>query len=238
MKCSKDWFALCRTTLACIAVVVSYDPDTSFGEPFQNLGFESATGTPVGYQWLASAALPGWTSNGVHGGYLIYDTVSAGSVYTSIQDAAGYLKPLVGNYSIILQEGAGSETRDEDDYISQTGDVPTYAKSLMFRSDWLTSPDRLQVSLGGVAIPFTLYSVGGTVNPSCGPVKTYACDISAFTSETDVDLRFTATGRDSMVDLDAITFSSIIVPEPSSLLFLTVAALGTSAYIFHRRASR
>jgi hypothetical protein len=54
---------------------------------------------------------------------------------------------------------------------------------------------------------------------------------------TDVDLRFTATGWLSEVDLDAIMFSPISVPEPSALVLLVVAALAASAYVFRRRAS-
>jgi hypothetical protein len=204
---------------------------------FHNLGFEEAViDNPVNNQVPASDALPFWTSNGFFGDYILYDAVSYGTVCTSIQDASGYLKPLTGYYSVILQEGY-SGGGVIDDCISQIGDVPPNAKSLMFCSDWMTFSYSLKVSLNGTVIPFSLYSVGDTVNPSNGPVKTYACDITAFTGMANVELRFTATGWLSEVDLDAIKFSPISVPEPSALVLFVVAALAASAYIFRRRAS-
>jgi hypothetical protein len=113
----------------------------------------------------------------------------------------------------------------------------------MFESDMTTYIDELRVSIDGAAIPFRLYSVGGTKNLALGPVNTYACDISAFAGESNVTLTFEKLIHDptnpidtGIVDLDAIQFSSIVVPEPSSLLLLAIAFVSVAAYWWRFRA--
>ena len=212
------------------------------------MNFESATIVePLEDGWLtpAASALPYWTSNNFAAGYVVYDTTTLDSVGVSIHDSnSSTIKPLAGNYSLILQDGVAPQVGVvlTSAYISQTGDIPADRRSLMFQSDMTQYINELQVSLNGVVVPFTLYSVGGTVNPSYGPVNTYACDISAFAGDTDVTLEFEKLVHDPLnpsshgiVDLDNIQFSPTVVPEPSTLALLIIAALVALAPIARRR---
>jgi hypothetical protein len=234
---------LCMTLISCGVT-------EALGEPFGNLDFEiaviSSPGTPG--TRLASAALPFWTAS--TGNKVLYEETALDSAAVSVLDGLNYLgawanpKPLAGNYSLILQDGIAPQSGVvlTSAYISQTGDIPADRRSLMFQSDMTRYINELQVSLNGVVVPFTLYSVGGTVNPSYGPVNTYACDISAFAGDTDVTLKFEKLVHDPLnpsshgiVDLDNIQFSSTVVPEPSTLALLTIAAVVALAPIVRRR---
>ena len=163
-------------------------------------------------------------------------TRSLDSVCTSIHDRnSPILKPLQGSYSVLLQDGL-YEGRLTNVLILQNDWVPSNARSLMFSTDTPWYLDHLVVSLNGRTIPMRLYSVGNTVNPSFGPIETFIGDISAFAGQYSVELMFTKLVQDmsnpnvhGMVDLDAIQFSTIIVPEPSTLALLCVAAAGLCA---------
>jgi hypothetical protein len=90
----------------------------------------------------------------------------------------------------------------------------------MFLCDTASPP---VVSLNGTVVPTSIYSVGPTVNAGDGPVDTYIGDIRAFSGQQNVELRFESNGWNT---LDGIRFSTIVVPEPSTAVLLTVAALG------------
>jgi hypothetical protein len=211
-------------------------------EPFDNLDFESAViGTPVLFQLPAAEALPCWDNDHYQAGYVIYDTIATGSTAISVHDSRSTLmRPLQGLFSVTLQSGAlhGSF---QDAWISQTGDVPSDARSLTFESDFITTGGSIVVSLNGIQIPMSLYSVGPVVNANWGPVKTYIGDISAFAGQQDVTLRLEAVppagGQSCNTDLDAIKFSMIPAPEPSTLLLSAIGALITCAYRLRRRAA-
>jgi hypothetical protein len=221
---------------------------------FQNLGFEDAViGTPSGHSLPASQATPHWTNCYSLIGYdfIYYDTTALSSLSVSIHDALASdqiwgtpYRPLIGNYSVVLHEGSDGEGNVLSSWIAQTGDVPSSARSLMFKTDMAQYVNRLVVSLNGTAIPMRLYSTDGTVNSSWGPIETFIGDIAAFAGQQDVELRFTKLVQDpshpyvyGVVDIDAIQFSSIIVPEPSTIALLAVAMLGGIAYVL-RRARR
>ena len=170
--------------------------------PFQNLDFESAViGTPVNYQLPASQALPYWTIETYHPGYVLYDTVAVGSTAISVQDGLSpyqpggspFMYPLEGNFSIMLQDGSIPDgiggLRPQDPWISQTGDIPANASSIMFSTD-LLSLANVVVSLNGTPIPTSLYSVAPVINANYGPVETYIGDVSAFSGQQNVVLRF------------------------------------------------
>ena len=199
----------------------------------------------------ASQALPYWTTDNYWPGYVVYDTLSLGSVAVSIQDGLGRngtkpMSPLQGQYSVFLQAGAGGPLADQpaSAFISQIGDVPTDAHSVMFTTDLTVDLNRLVVSLNGTAIPMQLFSTGDTVNPGWGPMETFIGDISAFAGQDNVEFRFTQTFDPanpyggSAIDLDAIQFSPTIAPEPSTLALLTIAALVALAPLARRRVVR
>jgi hypothetical protein len=110
----------------------------------------------------------------------------------------------------------------------------------MFTSDYHSYGSTLQVTMNGTPIPMSVYSVGPVLYPRFGPVKTYIGDISAFSGKQGVTLRFEAIPWPDdpygcTADLDAIQFSSIVVPEPSTLVLLAIGLITASASIFRRR---
>ena len=208
-------------------------------DPFHNLDFELATvGTPVDFHLPAATAMPYWTVGvgDLQATTVIYDTVSTGAPAVSLEDGLNLygfavMHPLQGSYSAILQSSGGPIF---DAWIEQAGDVPANARSLLFESDNYNAlgDQPLLVSLNGTPLSTSLYSVGGTVNSNWGPVKTYIADISAFSGQSNVTLRFDTPGPSGeMVDLDAIQFSS--VPEPSALVLLA-ARLSLISYCWRR----
>jgi hypothetical protein len=90
--------------------------------------------------------------------------------------------------------------------------------------------------LNGTVIPTSVYSVGDTVNPGAGPVDTYIGDIRAFAGQHSVELRFESNS--GWNTLDGIRFSTTVVPEPSTLALLTIAALVALAPLARRRVVR
>ena len=218
--------------------------------PFQNLDFESATiGTIVnGYELPTSQALPYWTNDNWDAGYVGYDGCSLASTMVSIQDGLNpyqqgsvWMYPLQGYYSVFLQGSyvpKGAPWTSRDAWISQTGDVPSDARSLMFETDF--APDAtFAVSLNGTPIPMSLYSLGPVINPNFGPVETYIGDISAFAGQQAVTLRFEPVSTDGLsaqADLDAIQFSTIVVPEPSALMLIVAGVLSLAGYFWRRRS--
>ena len=208
---------------------------------FVNLDFEDAVVSGPPYD--PSQLLPGWDFRSTLG-HVIYDGMTISTVCVSIHDRySPYVQPLAGNYTVLLQDGYDDHGMAlQSAYISQTGDVPSWAKSLVFASDTTLWIDELQVSLGDTVLPFTLDGVGDTVNPKWGPVKWYICDVSAFTGQTDVTLKFEKLVHDpenpanhSGVDLDSIMFLDIIIPEPSSLALVAAAAISLAVFCRRRR---
>jgi hypothetical protein len=175
-----------------------------------------------------------------------YDMLAVGSTAISVHDGLNpyypggspIIYPLQGQYSIMLQNGSVDGISPQDAWISQTGDIPSTARSLMFSTDWM-SVANLVVSLNGITIPTSLYSVGPAINANDGPVQTYIGDVSAFSGQQDVVLRFETVPTGSpylgSADLDAITFSTTAVPEPSTLTLFAISAVATWAYFLRRR---
>jgi hypothetical protein len=240
MTCWIGWFPRFRTAISVMVAVALCGPGEVLGTAFQNLDFESAIiGTPVNHELPASQAVPNWTTSHWHSGYVCYDDLSVGSTVVSLQDGLNpyhwgsvWMNPLQGSCSVLLQSGYNGPP--EDAWISQTGDVPPDARSLMFNSDYI-SGGSLVVSMNGTPISMSVYSVGPIVNSNFGPVKTYIGDISAFSGRQNVALRFEAVPFDPPycnADLDAIQFSSISTPEPSSLVLLAVGIVSLAGYFW------
>ena len=231
----------CRPALIALAVaVIICGPKMGVASPFQDLDFESAViGTPVYGTLPAAQAMPGWASDGFSvydwppyngASYVPYDTISTGGTIVSLEDGLDpyfHFHPIQGSYSALLQ--SGDPRYEPVAWISQTGDVPSNANSLMFSTDsaWASS---LAASLNGTVIPMSLYSVGPVIDSNLGPVETFIGDIRQFTGQGNVELRFTGSGG-----LDAIQFSSIIVPEPSMLVLLSIGILSLAGCCWQRR---
>jgi hypothetical protein len=234
MTCLIKRFAHFRTTIALLAGVASCAPGVAVGASFENLSFESAViGTPVNYELPTSQAMPGWVTNNWHEGYIGYDTLSTGATAVSIQDGlapyghAPYMYPIQGSYSVLLQ----TSYEGDDAWISQVGDVPGYANSLMFMTESrVLGYAGLVASINGTNIPVSLYSSGPVVNDDLGPVQTFIGDIRQFAGHNSVELRFTGDGL-----VDAVQFSTIVVPEPSTIALLGMVALGLFGWAWWRR---
>jgi len=219
-----------KTTLFAI-VASSLGLFPAGGQPFQNLGFESATIVPIddwSVQW--NPAMPGWTGS-VRGGNQVSSLFHRDTCLSSctgifiidqptIRAMGGHLiRPLAGQYSVMLEAGLGfAHAPPYDASIAQTGVIPLDAQSLRFVGLFGgTAPP--VVSLGGQALSLHTFA---------GPGFTlYAADVSAFAGQT-AELRFTVTtdhasaqqGRGSAWLLDAISFSAVPVPEPSVVFLL------------------
>ena len=238
----------CPAVCAVIMIVALSCHARALAAPFRNLDFESAViGVPVGFQLPASQALPDWTTDSFDAasGYTTYDMETAGSTAVSVQDGLTpypppggnpVMYPLQGRYSIMLQNGTLDGFSPQNAWISQTGDLPSSACSIMFSTDWMSGAN-LVVSLNGITIPTSLYSVGPVVNANYGPVQTYIGDVSGFAGQQDVMLQFETLSTGSpyagMADLDGIQFATIIVPEPSSLILIVAGLLSLAGY--HRQ---
>jgi hypothetical protein len=235
--------SLCKTeslrfavALICGAAFLYLGTVEGRADSFHNLDFEWAViGTPVYYELPASEALPYWTNNNGHAGYVVYDTLALDSNCISIHDGYGGVprdfNPLQGQYTVMLQ--TSSEYTSPPfikAWISQIGDIPSDARSITFLSD-RSCPT---LSLNGTAIVTSVYNVGPIINQlyGAGPVTTFIGDIRAFSGQHDVELRFEST---SLSTLDAITFSTLMVPEPSTFILLGIGAISLFGFAWWRR---
>ncbi len=182
---------------------------------FQNLDFEAAQlipspGDPNGAVQFA-AAFPGWT--GYIGGQQISSTIPNGvpigppgqTPFIAIMAPPDWASQQ-GAYELGFGSSGGSSVA-----VAQTGQVPALAKSLQFLA--LYAPT---VTLGGQVL--TVTRLGD------GPVYTsrYGVDISSFAG-LQRELRF-QTGL-GINYLDAITFSTQVVPEPTTFGLFGLGAL-------------
>jgi hypothetical protein len=190
------------------------------GQGFVNLGFESAIQplVPSGAGTVpASNAIPGWTA-------YVGGSAVTGIYYNGITiDAAGitlyssaYLAPIEGSYSIDLLS-ATVYAPAASAAIGQTGTIPGDSQSLLF----VASSSALKVSFAGNVIPTS--AVG-----TSGGYTLYGGDVSAFAGQTG-ELIFTCpqlNGGRQEVRLDAVSFSSVAVPEPTAFSLLGLGLLG------------
>jgi hypothetical protein len=211
-------------------VLISFGDKACVASDFQNLDFESAVIGNAKLVVRTSQGLPSWTTNSCDPGYIGYDTIALDSVGVSIHDSQStFLKPLEGRYSVLLQRSSEwAVPPNEDAYVSQVGDIPPDATSLMYTTE--TNCAGLVVSLNGTTIPMSLYFAGWQINQNHGVVETFIGDIRQFTGQQNVELRFTGSGT-----LDDIQFSSEIVPEPSTLVLFTIGVVTACVYPFRRQ---
>lgn len=222
-----------RTTLVCALGL--FPASSGFAQgTFQNLGFESAHDIPVfdprGHPWITSAAdaLPGWTCylGTNQTGSAWCDDVALDSAAVGIQSTTSLWPPagfISGQYCASLQYGY--VFNGPYDYyfgpasIAQSGQIPLYARSIRFNS---TYP--FYVTFAGSGIPLVVLTAQANYN-------VYGGDISQFAGQTG-ELRITSySSYLGGSFIDAIQFSSLRVPEPSTFC-LVILGLG----LFCRKA--
>ncbi len=133
---------------------------------------------------------------------------------------------LQGQYTAVLQPGQNPFTESGliNSSLTQTGLVPTNAESLVLEAQGTN----FTVSFAGQNIP--LLPIGSRSNYTL-----FGGDISSFAGDVGELRLSTLSPLGASVLLDAISFSTQVVPEPSSLSLLTGGVLGL---FFWRRARR
>jgi hypothetical protein len=224
--------ALFRISLA-LTLAVEPVASTVHGQgSFQNLDFESAIVPNVppnqSVQVLTTDALPGWTAYAAtyQQSRVWYNYLSGGGALVSLVDlhTQFYSNSVIGGYfTATLDSGSifinGNQTLVSA-AIAQPGTVPSGARSLVFDASWNVSA--LQVTFGGQALPFYALSSGSNYT-------TYGADVSALAGQTG-ELRFTEQPNPppsvfTIVFLDNIQFSDVVVPEPSTIGLFALGGL-------------
>jgi hypothetical protein len=214
---------------ALLGIVIACAGPCVNAQGFLNLDFESANipgSIPPG-GWLIpfNDALPFWTgyfassSGGYPSSEAAYDGISLGSQEFSIVDSSVGVPfyPLQGKYSAFLF--GGGDITYYSATISQTGLVPSVAKTLFFDGRVIGAP--FTVTLGGQTL-------------DVGPIEVhtnyvlYGATISSFAGKTET-LSFTepapGTGGLNLFELDDVIFSTEVIPEPGAPGFLVMGGL-------------
>lgn len=211
-----------RTLAALVAVFIFTVKPFSQAQGYVNLDFESPILplVPVFSEVPAANAIPGWKPyvGGVAVSSVLYNTVTLGSAAVCLHDAGSVYAPLEGDYSVLLLSSDAIHGL-QSSAIGQSGQIPAYALSLYF----IASNPSLVVTFDGNLLPTTTVGTSGA-NLLLG------ADISAYAGMTG-ELLFTRPTGGGAAFLDAVSFSSTTIPEPTTL---TLAALG-SAFLMWRR---
>lgn len=209
---------------------------------FQNLDFERANVTgyaPGSTDVPASNALPGWTAYFVNpppfGSNQVtevaYDNSSLGGAAVAVIDVNNAFgpPPLQGNYSVWLFGSGGSGETDIAAMISQTGLVPSAAKSLLMDASPGGQSD-LAVTLGG-------HTINMVALHTFSNYTLYGGDISSLAGHTaELDITALPVALPNAELVDDIVFSPNAIPEPS---MFALAALGALSLVLNRwRAGR
>jgi hypothetical protein len=199
-------------------------------QAFQNLDFEEANviDLPTN-QWefvSVGDGLPGWSAY-VGTNQLAevgHNWTTLGSANVAILgpqylNLFGFqITSVEGAYSAVLQDGVFADQGVQPASISQTGLIPSWAKSLQFRIGPVLGP------IGTVTLSNMVVAIGGQpVTAMQISSNLFGCDVSGFAG-LEEELRFTVTtnNHNVLTLLDAISFSTQSIPEPSTFL-LTVA---------------
>jgi hypothetical protein len=200
----------------------------SLGANFQNLNFEQAqiqSSNPPAID--AAAALPHWTSylNGtaVTSIYNVPNYPLDDTSIALVPPGSLFPAPIEGNYSVQLY--ATAITLPHEAAIAQTGFIPTGMRSiqLLVRRSIGRDPE---ITVNGTPIGLVPESL---VNG----VTTFGGDITPFAGTTP-ELRIQAAAVpgslmdinsfETLFELDSISFSTAIVPEPSAAILVLMAA--------------
>jgi hypothetical protein len=207
--------------------------------PFINLDFEQATVPPnvlLSENFSAAAAFPGWTTRigNVALSTVYYNSAGIGGPFIALYDyplGIGGFPVLEGRYSPALH---GLVPDGTEASLSQIGDIPADARSLRL----LSPPDRPPlIKINGELLSLVLLSNPGPTLPLWG------ADITAFAGST-VELRISTAhsvdevGRGLFSGADALIFSSIPIPEPSSAALVALIMWIIGAWCHRAKRAR
>jgi hypothetical protein len=198
---------------------------------FQDLSFGSATLVFInGSSGLIEPgpAFPGWSVSvgGAPPPWVLYNNFTTGA---SAVDLLGPSPPVAGGpYSAVLQGGVGGTAE-----IQQTGVVPAGANSIQFHSGTYPFYPPTVISFGLLANgqPLNLIPLSTANN-----IWIYGADISRYAGAS-VSLEFYSLGDVSSgeFELNDITFSSQVIPEPSEVVLFGIGGLALVAALRARR---
>jgi hypothetical protein len=225
------WFAVAAPVL-----LMTVSPARVLGQGtfFQNLDFEQANpvvvqGSPSPDYVTAASALPYWTilvAGTQQNGVFENDPTLGDSSVGLIGPGDRFGSPIDGEYSVLL-EGIFPGTTAS---ISQTGEIPSGAKSLLFEASNGEQGEQgqFEIFLGSQSVPFI--AVGG------GPNYTlYGANISAWASQT-AQLSFVATGGSfNTWELDDASFSTTAVPEPGMLVLIILNGIAFGVHNWQKQ---
>jgi hypothetical protein len=229
-----------------LIILTAAGPLAGNSAPFQNLDFDEANTNRfvIGTYGEVSDMLPGWQlSNGIPGLNLVgYNAFAIGLNYATIYDTnfpniSDIARIVEGKYALGLYPGTDDNGNFAAYHLSQTGDIPTDAKTILFTS--FGGPFELRVN--GDLLPLVYEYPPDYVPSRFGSVIASPAvgDISAFAGQT-VGLEFITLGFRNPFDynlkgIDSISFSPEMIPEPSSWALL---GLGGSCLLFRWRFLR
>ena len=216
-------------------------PVTCFSQAFQDLDFESVqivhTGDFYPDSVALSNALPHWqgTVQGSPVSFAIYNGVVLDYNAVGIYDAnsgGATPPPMFGKYSAYLESSYGGPSDPADAELSQTGLIPSNAKSIWFATTPYSlvgnpnlQPNDLKpiFSVNGQSISYTAMDVETNYILWAADISTYA--------NTTAEIRFAVKVASGVaIGLDDISFSPEVVPEPTTLgltaMALTFLGLG------------
>jgi len=222
--------ALVRTTksiAAFLMVFISVLSAQAQGT-FYNLNFESANLTPIpagqyGGDVPISSALPNWSASisGVPVTQVLQNNYTLGAASIDILGPSwNQINPGIidGNYTVFLQSNPVDSAS-----IFQSGTIQANAESLEFESADILGTGSLTVSFAGNTLSPVLLSSG--ISPSGQPYDLYGANIAPYANHMG-ELEFTVpTTSPYYVELDDISFSQTVVPEPSIVALTAIGGL-------------